>query len=57
MREGYRVLGSLSDSLSIGGQGLGLPFYYSGLNLNQDKARQRRTGLNLIHYILCRFFS
>ncbi|MBG8805779.1 hypothetical protein F7O43_01625 [Neisseria meningitidis] len=24
--------------------------FYSGLNLNQDKARQRRTGLNLIHY-------
>ena len=23
---------------------------YSGLNLNQDKARQRRTGLKLIHY-------
>ena len=39
MREGYRVLGSLSGGLSIGGQGLGLPFYYSGLNLNQDKVR------------------
>ena len=25
---------------------------YSGLNLNQDKARQRRTGLKLIHYTL-----
>ncbi|EFC88551.1 hypothetical protein NEIMUCOT_04930 [Neisseria mucosa ATCC 25996] len=25
--------------------------FYSGLTLNQDKARQRRTGLNLIHYI------
>ncbi|EET44510.1 hypothetical protein NEISICOT_01728 [Neisseria sicca ATCC 29256] len=24
---------------------------YSGLNLNQDKARQRRTGLKLIRYI------
>ncbi|MDU1534036.1 MAG: hypothetical protein E6899_04100 [Neisseria sp.] len=23
---------------------------YSGLNLNQDKARQRCTGLKLIHY-------
>ena len=23
---------------------------YSGLTLNQDKARQRRTGLKLIHY-------
>ena len=23
---------------------------YSGLNLNQDKVRQRRTGLKLIHY-------
>ncbi|EGQ76701.1 hypothetical protein HMPREF9418_1681 [Neisseria macacae ATCC 33926] len=23
---------------------------YSGLNLNQDKVRQRHTGLNLIHY-------
>ncbi|RKV82412.1 MAG: hypothetical protein D8H97_10175 [Neisseria sp.] len=29
-----------------------MPFF-SGLNLNQDKARQRRTGgLKLIHYIL-----
>jgi len=29
-------------------------FIYSGLNLNQyGKARQRRTGLNLIHYIEC----
>ncbi len=25
---------------------------YSGLNLNQNKARQRRTGLNLIHYMI-----
>ena len=25
-------------------------FIYSGLNVNQDKARQRRTGLKLIHY-------
>jgi len=25
--------------------------WYSGLTLNQDKARQRRTGLKLIHYI------
>jgi len=25
---------------------------YSGLTLNQDKARQRRTGLKLIHYII-----
>ena len=24
--------------------------FYSGLNLNQDKARQRRTGSKLIHY-------
>ena len=28
-----------------------MPFF-SGLTLNQDKARQRRTGLKLIHYIL-----
>jgi hypothetical protein len=26
--------------------------HYSGLNFNQDKARQRRIGLNLIHYTL-----
>ena len=25
---------------------------YSGLTLNQNKARQRRTGLKLIHYSL-----
>ncbi|EIG29335.1 hypothetical protein HMPREF1051_1973 [Neisseria sicca VK64] len=24
--------------------------WYSGLTLNQDKARQRRTGLKSIHY-------
>ncbi|CKK80108.1 hypothetical protein [Neisseria meningitidis] len=29
----------------------GVSVKYSGLNLNQDKARQRCTGLNLIHYI------
>ncbi len=28
-----------------------MPFF-SGLTLNQDKARQRHTGLKLIHYIL-----
>jgi len=25
--------------------------FYSGLTLNQDKAKQHRTGLKLIHYI------
>ncbi|CKJ99119.1 hypothetical protein [Neisseria meningitidis] len=30
----------------------GVSVKYSGLNLNQDKAGQRCTGLNLIHYTI-----
>ncbi|WP_144425178.1 hypothetical protein [Neisseria meningitidis] len=49
----YKAVGSFSSGRDV--------LKYSGLNLNQDKedeaadstdstARQRRTGLNLIHY-------